>query len=312
MADPRHAQRGVALAMLLWMLAGLSLLVAGVMTLSRSDVQLTRLQLEQARGRAAAEGAGHLLMRDLLLAQQTGDYTGRGHFQRNYQLGEEQLRARAIPLAGLIALNQASEALLRDMYQYLGGMPRDEAEELAAATAQWRTDMGGGSGGGSGGGAFGSFASFRSDGAGAAFAVKEDLLRVPGMRRAVYDRLVPAIHARPGGQAGVDPASAPRSVLRVLSNGDDAAVDFIIKGRQDSAPGDGSGDLDPAHLAQGSDSGANYCLVIDVKGPGDRVMQQRIWVEMQADSGDIPWRFARTEPLTARPASANGDDNASF
>ncbi len=309
MAEARHTQRGVALAMLLWMLAGLSLLVAGVMTLSRTDVQLTRLQLEQARGQAAAEGAGHLLMRDLILAQQTGKYNGRGHFRRSYQLGEEQLRARAIPLAGLIAINQAPEALLRDMYHYLGEMPRDEAEELATATAQWRAKMGGDSGGG-GGGSFGSFASFSQQGGGVpAFGVKEDLLQVPGMRRAVYDRIVPAIHARAGGQAGVDPASAPQSVLRVLSKGDEGAVDFIRKARQDSAPGDmaGSDRLNPAHLLQSDSSGSGYCLIIDIKGPGDRVMQQRIWVEIQTDTSGLPWRIARMEPLTA-----NRGDNGSF
>ena len=51
-----NKQRGVALAMLLWMLAALTLLVSGVVFQSRTDVQLTRLHLDQARAQAAAQG----------------------------------------------------------------------------------------------------------------------------------------------------------------------------------------------------------------------------------------------------------------
>src|SRR5690606_36770016 len=107
-------QRGVALAMLLWMMAGLSLLVSGTIYVSRTDVQLTSFQLEQAQAQAAAIGAAHLLMRDMLSnqSQDQGPMQSLDNsaavthlFSRQYQLGEQTAVATARPTTGFISLN---------------------------------------------------------------------------------------------------------------------------------------------------------------------------------------------------------------
>lgn len=294
-------QQGVALAMLLWIVAALTLLVSGVVALSRTDVQLTSLQLGQAQASAAAQGAAHLLMRDLMVAREAGDYDGRGILTRRYRLDDIEILGRAYPVSGLVSLNSASAELLTDLLRYTGGQSQTDAEDLAERVVQWR-----------GGEALtdesGQMTEEARDNGGQGnrvFAVPEDLLKVSGVSRALYDRISPALHSNLGGQSRVNPAAAPRPVLLALSQGDEARVDFIEDSRQDVPPGetaDYSG-LPASHLSE--DSGASaYCLEIEVTVSKNRVFQQRIWVDAQSNESGVPWRITRMQPATVQPREA--------
>lgn len=287
-----HHQRGVALAMLLWMLAALSLLVSGVVYQARTDVQLTGLQRDQARAQAAATGVAHLLLRDLLLARNNGDYPGSAAFTVRYTLGGLAITARAIPVSGLIDLNQAPAELLADLFHYTGKLPRAAALQLAEAVVERRQPAGLEIG-------FDlSAEDHHADSQGAVpLRVIEDLLRIPGMTRVVYDRVRTAIHTEPGGQPGVDPLAAPSGVLRTIAQGDDRLVDFIVDARQDG-PADASQwptGLNLEHLASGMSTA--YCLEIDVQLDDGRVAQQRIWADMASAANGLPWRFTRVQPI---------------
>ena len=59
------SQRGVALAVVVWFIAGMSLLVAGIVSQARVDIQLAQLHLFRAQAEAAGDGAIHLLMAEL-------------------------------------------------------------------------------------------------------------------------------------------------------------------------------------------------------------------------------------------------------
>ena len=69
----------------------------------------------------------------------------------------------------------------------------------------------------------------------APFMVVEDLLRVSGMTRTVYDRVRLALHAQSGGVPGVDPLAAQGGALQALANGDAALVDVVMNRRQEES-----------------------------------------------------------------------------
>lgn len=285
-------EQGVALAMLLWIVAALTLLVSGVVAMSRTDVQLTALQLAQARAEAAAEGAAHLLMRDLHIEQQTGDYDGQSVLSRRYQLDGLAILGRAFPVSGLVNINSASPQLLADLFHYTGGLRAAEAETLAQRVVQWR-------GGTADPGVLEAETSRQNS---RTFAVLEDLLKVNGLSRELYDRVSPALSAQQGGQSGINPAAAPRAVLLMLAEGDQARVDFVVNSRQDVLPGedaDYSGLATP-HLAQGG-SASVYCLEIEVTVSENRVFKQRIWVSSGSGGSALPWQIRRMQPATVQP-----------
>ena len=302
MSGPRapgfRKQRGVALAMLLWMLAALTLLVSGVVFQSRTDVQLTRLHLDQARAQAAAQGAAHLLLAEQMQVAVSGEPVNGGIFARQYELDGLQLDARAIPVSGLVDLNLAPPQLLAALFQHLGRLDNATAEQLAEQLATWRMPPQGNT----------------EDGAPAVtgngpLVVVEDLLRVPGMSRAVYDRVRNAVHVEPGGQQGVDPLAAPADVLLSIANGDPGVVDTIIEARRDASvsAAELSGGLDPVYLASGGASG--YRVDVRVSQAGSQpasqpALIQRIWVRMAVGQGGVPWQFSRVLPVEADPRPA--------
>jgi len=296
-------QRGVALAMLLWMMAGLSLLVSGTIYVSRTDVQLTSLQLEQARAQAAAIGAGHLLMRDLLISQSQMQQPDNAAMQttlftRQYQLGELTAVASARPTSGFISLNAAPVALLADLFLYAGGLSQDDALLLAEQVELWRTAV-----------APQDFSQPELPQVSGQFAVLEDLLRVPGMTRLVYERVSPALTVVGAGSPGVNPAAAGPIALLALTRGDQELVDFIQESRQDERPepGAATAGMEPSYLTQ--DSSPIYSVEIDVMTSANRVFHQRIWVETGSGAG-LPWRFIRVMPIAMRPGNQGGNRDA--
>ena len=283
-----RGQRGVALAFLLWMLAGLSLLVAGVVSLSLGDVRATGLQLDQARAEAAATGAAHLALRDMRIAQAQGGANAGAVFTRQYRLGEAAVTVRALPIAGFVGLNQAPAGLLQILFQYAGGLAAADAEALAQRVVERRSVQPG-------------LDQNRDDADGseapAPFMVVEDLLRVPGMSRSVYDRVRHAVHADAAGGPGVDPLAAQAAVLQALAQGDSALVDFVLDRRQDDSPVEL---VLPAGFNQefmASGGSGVYSLEIDVRITEGRLLRQRIWVDMSGRSGVAPWRFTRVFPV---------------
>lgn len=277
-------QGGVALAYLLWMLAGLSLLVSGAMTLSLGDVRATALQLDQARARAVGTGAAHLLLRDLTQgsSKQGAEAPEPGAlFIREYEIGGYRALARAIPVSGLVSLTGASAELLALLFEHAGGLSPGQALALGEAVVAWREGQ----------------ETVSEEEAPPGFQVVEDLLRVPGMTRSVYDRVRAAVHAQ-SGSATVDPQGAPRGVLSALAAGDEALVESLEARREPGA--DRSAELPPGlsgeHAAPAA-GGSAYSVEVDVTLGDDRVLRQRIWADTTSRSGVVPWRFNRVEPV---------------
>ena len=55
-------QRGVALALVVWFIAGMSLMVGGIVSFARVDTRMTQVHLARAKTIAAGDGAIMLAM----------------------------------------------------------------------------------------------------------------------------------------------------------------------------------------------------------------------------------------------------------
>lgn len=290
-------QRGVALAMLLWFVAAMSIMVAGVVAVARVDLRLTQLQLHVAQTEAVGDGAAQLGLRDLLSLYHQGGYAGRGVVALEYTIGEHEIRMHLTPVTGLIDINQAQEELLVDLFMYGAGLDEAEAVSFAHRVMDWREESE----------LKRLYGADESDYLAAGydygprngrFEVTEDLLQVLGMNREVYDRIAGSIHATVYGHSGVDPLSAPESVLLILAKGDRALVEQIVQAREQSPYDDiGTGGLLASDLLMaGSTSG--YRVDAHVVQEDGKIYLRRRWADIgsMGHSG-LPWRYLRTEPV---------------
>lgn len=286
------SQRGVALALLMWMLAGMSLLVSAIVGQSRSDVQLTSLQLDQARAQAAALAGAHLALRNLYLQQSSGHQMPEAALRSNHHFAGYEMQVSLIPASGLVNLNTAPATILTILLQAAGGMGPDGAESLAASIVEWR-----GGGPVEGEGDYG--------GGPGRLHVEEQVLAVPGMTREVFEGIREYVHTQPSA-GDLDLLSAPELLLNAWRSFDPDAVDFALKSRQDGArnlPG-APGATEPAAPFAITGRGP-YCLVVDVNMGQGRIFRQRIWVDLGQGGAGLPWRFSRVYPVTLLPATSS-------
>lgn len=199
MAPPRPrpvaAPRGMALVAVLWIVAALSILVIGVSTTVRQQIQLVGLQRDAATGQALGEAANALVLQQLQATRNrpaaattvTVDYAGLS------------IQVQLMPLGGLIALNGITPDQMAAVLQFAGGLPAGPARDLAGTVVDWGNGR------------------FQGDPAGAAlaraaprqFEAVEDLMLVPGFDYGLYARVAPLLSADLDAGTRVNPAAAP-------------------------------------------------------------------------------------------------------
>ncbi len=132
-------QGGIALALVLWFTAAMSLLVAGIVSQARVDLKLARIHAEQARATAAGDGAAILLLADLILEEDT-----EGEFlvdqSKIYEVGSNRVYVEVLPASGLINLRTASADVLRELLIKRGIEPA-EANFAATGFNSWRDEL---------------------------------------------------------------------------------------------------------------------------------------------------------------------------
>lgn len=261
------AQAGVALAIVLWFIAGMSLLVAGIVSQARVDTQMAQLHVARAKAVAAGDGAIRLRLAELLTARTSPAAGGAGATSGYYTLGEDEVRVTLVPVAGLIDISSAAPEVLLGLFLQ-AGVEQDEARVLAENVLKSRSPAAvPGARGGSG----------RLD-------AMEDLLRVPGMSRSLLDGLRDFIVVGELAQGGMNWSVAPDEVLAVLARVDETRA-AGVRARQGATAGTGVTMLARAWRA---DAVVRY---------GDRNWLRRQWIEMSpAPGGELPWSVVRTEP----------------
>ena len=226
----RSTQRGMALIMVLWVTAALAIVVTSIGYMVKGELR----QVAAVRAGAADRAMGRAAM---ALALQELDASNRRRLERperhTYLFEGIAVDVLALPLNGLLDINRAPVALLAALFQHAGGLAPDTAQNLAATLIEIRSAR-------------------MPQGATAQFDAIEDLLEIPGVDYELYARLAPLITVNAGGSSQVNPYAAPPALLRVLAEGNQAAVAAFEAGR-DSGTADQSG-FNPAFLTS---SGSN-------------------------------------------------------
>ena len=138
----RSPQQGFAIALLLWMIAGMSLMVAAVIHFARADIGLAELRLEEARHQALGRGLALLAMRDAAMPREPDSGFENGAdavskpdsalFTLNLTV-DSDINARAVvrPASGYISINDAGADELVAFFTYIGRVDAERASLLA-------------------------------------------------------------------------------------------------------------------------------------------------------------------------------------
>jgi general secretion pathway protein K len=315
-ASIRASQGGVALAILVWFLAAMSLLVAGIVLQARVDIKLAQLHATRARVEAAADGAIQLALADLMLREQQAEFPYPAMQSQEFALGGYNVTVNFTPVSGLIDINAAPEDLLFLLFSVVDDLDESAARELAFNVVEWRTinpmgddesDQPAQKSGSANGGErevgeadSAAMANIRHG----RFEAIEDLLLVTGIDRRVFEAVQDSVYVSQEGQAGVDWASAPVSVLRALGGMDENAAKELADTRINDIT---EGFLAPQDIDLSFQEAAelsSYRIDAVVKVDGS-VFNRRRWVDRARPGSDgLPWSFFRTEAVTVMPQTA--------
>lgn len=281
LAGAGGSEAGVALAILVWFLAAMSLLVGSIVMQARVDAKLSGLHLTTARVEAAGDGAIQLALTNLLVLERDGEFSGRSAHYGTHSLGKLEAGVVLTPLSGLIDLNMASEGLLSALFSSVEGMDESAVYELVTSVVKWRSaapqDLG--------------------DSPGGRFEVPEDLLMVEGVDRDIFEAVRDSLYVASQGSAGVDWMSAPAPVLQALGEMDEKAAIGVVESRlaeevADLEPPVGI-DLSYQQALQSDSYRADALIVVD-----NTVYLRRRWVDRaQVGADGLPWVFFRTEAV---------------
>jgi general secretion pathway protein K len=206
-------QRGVALIAVLWIVAALGIIVAGLVQAQRDEIHTVATSRQLVEGVALGNAGIQLVMQQL--SARTEPLTQLRLFEVTFD--SRVLTVEVTPLNGLIDLNRAPEGLIAAMFRVPGGLDGPRAAGLAQAVASARTAEAGARG--------------------PRFEAPEDLLQVPGIDYDLYARLAPLLTTDATGTGMVNALAAPYEVLLVLTQGDSVQAAKIDAERRSGQPG---------------------------------------------------------------------------
>lgn len=266
-------QRGVALAIVVWFIAGMSLLVAGIVASAKVDTRTTQLYLARAKAVAAGDGAINLAM----VARRNGfDAAGGGPLvsESRQRLGDVDVVVKIIPAAGFIDVNRAPAEMLQALFHYAGNMDQGEAQTVAASVVKWRSGKSDNKQ---------ARGSRRDRGR---FYSLEDMLRVDGVTRTLLDSVRDYAVAGSWTSGSTDWSASPESMLEILATINPSQADAINRRRASMASAGSVGRLQGGSVYR-ADALMNY---------GGRTWLRRRWLKMESLRGStLPWQAVRTE-----------------
>lgn len=260
MKAKRNLQSGAAMALVMWLLAAMSVTVGGAVSLSRDEVSLADDGVTSARAFYLGKGVARLVMHDFAVARQSdnapdelGDQPG-PFFIRTYAIAGADVQARVIPSAGFVSLVGSDTETWRTLFTDLGGMEPSAAQQVASKVF----DLKGVGAAPSSLTGFGAY-KYKYGGGVGSVAHVESLLRIEGMTRDTYERV----------RGYIAPFSGPaRPNLLYAPEGIKSA--FGVVGDAPNDPGASSG----------------FCIQLKMAfGSGDRYVQ-RVWVKVADGAGE--------------------------
>ncbi len=220
-------QAGVALVVVLWMVALLSLMAASLGLGVRREAHLTMNLAEAGQLRAAAEAAIHYAA--LMLTQPDPQLRWRSDGSvYALTLEDFEIRIQVVDEGGKVDLNRADEPLLKAVLVHLGADP-GQAAAIASAILDWRDGDRDRRAGGAEADDYHA-AGLAYGPADAPFGSVVEVGLVLGMTPQLTRALLPLVTVH-SGQAGINPRVAPPQVLMALPGVDPARVDAFVQSR---------------------------------------------------------------------------------
>jgi len=202
----------------------------------------------------------------------------RGH----YRLGGTEVAVSLYPAAGLVDLNVAPRQVLAALFLVVGRVDESEANYLADNMVKWRASLP---------------AQDNKPTRARQFQAIEDLLRVEGVSRALFDAVRSYIVVRKGGGTATDWALAPDELMQVLEKANPGELE-TVRNRRASLARAATVSAAADSLQGGGQSLSGVFRVDAEVAYGDQVWLRRRWVAIGAAPGSrLPWHFVRTEPL---------------
>lgn len=281
--QPRR-QNGVALAIVLWFLAAMSLLVAGIVHQGRVDVRLAQAHVARAEAAAAGDGAIQLMLARFSAAPlEGGGRRGELPLSGLFELGHTRVRVQMVPASGLVDVFQSPPQLLAALFAYRGGISPGDAQKLANTVVELRTP--------------GRRRQQLGDERMVQLSTPEDLLRVPGFNRALLDAIEDDIRAVRGGKDRLNWSAAPKDVLKAIESSNPRRAAFL----SDRRAGSDGGRLWNAR-------GEDLFRVDAVVQYGDQYWLRRRWIKMTSGrESQLPWHAVRTEAPRAVAQTMNNE-----
>ena len=254
------AQRGVALALVIWFVAGMALLVSGIVAEARIDTRMAQLHYFRAQVAAAGDGAINLALAE----QYSRKLGGRAGLKSQlvYKIGRHEVRIRMIPGEWLVNVSEEPLPVLSELFSLSRGYAAATPRELAVSVVN-----------------------YRGDDALTAFFSPQDVLRVPGVDRGVYDAVRDYITVANLSGTG---SAAEQPIAKRLAN-----IEAMMRGENTTV----------RDQVQHSASTLRLDAVIELGG--QRWLRRR-WVELEAgDDSQLPWRVLRSEATRPLPRIAD-------
>jgi len=269
-------QRGVALALVIWFVAGMSLLVAGIVASAQVDTKVTQIHLAKAKAVAAGDGAIQLAM-----IQRRSGYASAGQgpqvSETIHQLGEVEVVVRLYPASGFIDVSSAPKEVLTVLFRVAGGLGPGEAQYVAESVVKWRTGKAQING-----------KRRRTEPANKFYSI-EDMLRVEGVSRSLLDGIKDYAIAGSWASSSTDWGASPEAMMSVLKSLDPAKAEQAGKRRAASVRGGSDGRSERGGGNSGvfrADAYVQY---------GGRTWLRRRWMSAVGGQHGLPWRAVRTE-----------------
>jgi|GEM_PF-521115 len=219
-------QRALALVLVLWIVAALSLFAASLAAVLRGEALLAGVGNRLVQGRALGEAAIYQVLQRM--AVQPRDFDQRQTV--SVEVGDRTIDVLVVPASGLININQAPQPLLELLLEHAAEVPRAQAAELAQAIVQARE------------GAGGDITRRRQR---QIWESPQDLLQVPGMTWGIYTRVRDFVVANTEG-GSINPEAAAPELLQWLQAAPAGAQYLQKRGSQShtllaQVPFDGAG-----------------------------------------------------------------------
>lgn len=264
----------MVLVVVMWLIAALVLMVAGLSGAARSDVSAAAALKDLTVFQALADGAILVVAADLASSGREPPATS----VRQVVLGNSPVEVAVAHAAGWVDINRAQPGLIEKLLIHVGHVSPDEAAVLAARIIDWRDeDTTRLPGGAEDEDYIAAGSPYRTRGND--YRVPEDLLQVLGMRYDVFDRIRPFVTVEGSDSGLVNPLAAPFEVLLALAGGNSVAAESIANSRE---PG-----MDLSALAQAYiDTGALGALRLEARltAPDGRIFIRTKWARLERDA----------------------------